>query len=76
MAASKQDHEENIVIEASEAISEVSTAASTIDSDSKQSSKRAEAFQVDFGQPMPDKNLQDAFKKFQQQRQVGFLKWK
>ena len=38
--------------------------------------KPAEAFEVDFGEPMPEKpakNLQEAFKKFKKQRQVGYL---
>lgn len=38
------------------------------------SRKSSEAFEVDFGEPMPEKpakNLQDAFKKFKKQRQVG-----
>ncbi|KAK7442799.1 hypothetical protein BaRGS_00036426 [Batillaria attramentaria] len=37
--------------------------------------KTGEAFEVDFGEPMPEKahtNLQEAFKKFRKQRQVGY----
>lgn len=36
--------------------------------------KKSEAFEVDFGEPMPpnyNTNLQEAFKKFRKQRQVG-----
>lgn len=76
--AAKADIEE-ADIHAAEDDNKLDTTSDLVkDTQSQGPSKVAEAFEVDFGESMPEnsaKNLQEAFKNFKKLRQVGAMFW-
>ena len=72
MAAKADSDEEEIHTTADDELDAASELKTDIQTPTRR--KTSEAFEVDFGEPMPEKptnNLQEAFKKFKKQRQVG-----
>ena len=72
MAAKADSDEEEIHTTADDELDAASELKTDIQTPTRR--KTSEAFEVDLGEPMPEKptnNLQEAFKKFKKQRQVG-----